>query len=653
MTFTKKLVLTFVAILVVVIVSLSLIAIQQARQTAEHNSEQASLRQIEQIEYSVAQFFGAMKAEAQFLASHRELAEAVGRLTTYLDPSQGGQMTPLKNSPTEASLFRLFESFADAKGGLRYVYYGTEEGEFVQWPLGESGAPYDPRERPWYNAALQAGEGGAITDAYYFETDDASIISVTHEVRDQRGNTAGAVGIDVSLEGLTAMIRDVEIGDSGKLLLIEDTGTILANPLAPETNFQSVDELETDILASLQSQGEGNQTIEYAGTTYEATVFTSPELGWTFIGLVPRDKMMASATDLGWTIAIVGLLFLALAIGVAVVLGRMLTRPLRTVSDKMRDIAAGEGDLTQRLPEQGTDEIGDLSRQFNAFVERMHQTIQDVDGTTQSLASAAEQLNQVASETRQSVERQSSQTDQIATAINEMTATVQEVSQNATSVADAASDADTKAREGGTVVGDNSRAMETLIGELDDMATVIGQLAQRSQEIKTVLDVIHSVTEQTNLLALNAAIEAARAGEQGRGFAVVADEVRSLAQRSNKSADEIQTIIDGLITETDRAVHSMEQAKERSGESQQRASKASEALTDIESSVSTIHEQVTQIATAAEEQSQAAEEINQNVTGIVEAAQHSSSGTEQTNSASDEVARMAERLRDVVGRFRI
>ncbi|MYL28132.1 MULTISPECIES: methyl-accepting chemotaxis protein [Halomonadaceae] len=653
MSITKKLVLTFILVLATVIGSVSALAIYEARQAAEKDSERASLQQIKQVDYSITQFFRTMRKEARFLASDPRISQSVGSLSRYLDASRAGEMTPLENGESEADLYRLFRRYAEAKGGLAYVYFGSRQGEFVQWPIGASGAPYDPRERPWYEQVRNTDSGSIMTDAYYFEADDTSLVSVAHEVRDEDGNFVGAVGIDVSLQGLMDMINNIEMGEGGRLVLIEDNGTILANPLAPETNFTNVDELDDPTLSRLASIDEGSRTVTLEGTSYQATVFTSPELGWRFMGLIPRDEMMAGANQLAWQIGVIGLLAILISAGIAVGLARFLTSPIRRVTSRMYDIAAGEGDLTQRLPEETNDEIGQLSRQFNAFVQRMQETIQEVDGTTQSLASAAEELNHIATQTRQSVERQGNDTDQIATAINEMTATVQEVSRNGSQVADAASDADTKAREGGTIVAENAAAMETLGNELDEMTTVVGQLSERSQEIKTVLDVIHSVTEQTNLLALNAAIEAARAGEQGRGFAVVADEVRALAQRSSKSAEEIQGIIDGLIAETNKAVETMKQAKERSNENQERATSAKESLTSIEESVSTISDQVTQIATAAEEQSQAAEEINQNVTRIVEAAQESSSGTEQTNRASDEVASMAERLREVVGHFKI
>lgn len=342
---------------------------------------------------------------------------------------------------------------------------------------------------------------------------------------------------------------------------------------------------------------------------------------------------------------------IALAIGLLV--GRTITTPINRVSATMREIAEGEGDLRQRLPDEGNDELAELGRRFNAFVVKIQTTIREVGTTTDQLATAAEELSRVATETRASVQEQGSETDQIASAINEMAATIQQISGNANSVESSASDADRLAREGGETIAQAQSAVNQLSQEIEESASSISALARKSDDIQQVLDVIHAVTEQTNLLALNAAIEAARAGEHGRGFSVVADEVRQLAHRSAESADQIRGMIDGFVTESKAAVERMQTSQNRSGETVERINHATGALRTIENSVGHIHDQVTQIATAAEQQSQVAEEINKNVVRIVDAAQRSDSGVTQTNEASHELARLGESLRDLVGQFKV
>lgn len=341
------------------------------------------------------------------------------------------------------------------------------------------------------------------------------------------------------------------------------------------------------------------------------------------------------------------------AVFIGMMVGRTVTVPLRQVSDMMREIADGDGDLRHRLPEDGNDELAVLGKRFNHFVIKIQNTVREVGATTDQVASAAEELSSVATETRQSVQEQGSETDQIASAINEMATTIQQIAGNANEVEGAASDADRMAREGGDTMSSAQVSVNHLSEEIESTAKGIDALAEKSGDIQQVLDVIHAVTEQTNLLALNAAIEAARAGEHGRGFSVVADEVRQLAKRSAESADQIREMIDGFVQESKASVERMSHSRKSSEETVERINHATNALSTIVGSVGHIHDQVTQIATAAEQQSQVAEEINQNVVRIVDAAQRSDTGVTQTNEASQELARLGEHLRELVGQFKV
>ena len=279
----------------------------------------------------------------------------------------------------------------------------------------------------------------------------------------------------------------------------------------------------------------------------------------------------ALLTIVGLTLVIV-----LIAIGFGALMGRSIINPLNRVTRTMEDIARGEGDLTRRLPDDGKDELADLGRQFNAFVTKIHTTIREVGDTTELVPSAAQELSRVADETRASVQAQGSETDQIASAINEMAATIHQISRNANEVQSAGADADRLAKDGGATMTGSQQSVNELSQNIMESAETIDALAARSDDIQKVLEVIHEVTDQTNLLALNAAIEAARAGDHGRGFAVVADEVRQLARRSGESAGQIREMIDGFISESRSAV--------------ERINHASSALGTIERSVEHIHD---------------------------------------------------------------
>ncbi|MCU7922437.1 MAG: methyl-accepting chemotaxis protein, partial [Candidatus Thiodiazotropha sp. (ex Dulcina madagascariensis)] len=269
------------------------------------------------------------------------------------------------------------------------------------------------------------------------------------------------------------------------------------------------------------------------------------------------------------------------------------------------------------------------------------------------LASAAEETSVVTAQTTAGINQQHTETDQIATAINQMNATVHDVAQNAVHAAEATRNADASSEEGKKVVDKTIEAINQLATEVEQAAKVIHELEQETENIGSVLDVIKSIAEQTNLLALNAAIEAARAGEQGRGFAVVADEVRTLAGRTQQSTQEIEEMISRLQTGANKAVQVMETGKTKTLVGVEQAAAAGKALETINAAVESINNMNTQIASAAEEQSSVTEEINRNITNISQVAEQTSSGAAQTAQASDDLARLAEQLKGLVAQFKV
>ncbi|WP_370588199.1 methyl-accepting chemotaxis protein [Pseudomonas abietaniphila] len=274
------------------------------------------------------------------------------------------------------------------------------------------------------------------------------------------------------------------------------------------------------------------------------------------------------------------------------------------------------------------------------------------DGVSQ-IASAATQLSAVTEQTSAGVSNQKDETDQVATAMNEMTSTVMEVARNAEQASDAAQQADEQAREGDTVVADAISQIERLATEVDNSIMAMGQLKLESDKIGGVLDVIKSVSQQTNLLALNAAIEAARAGEAGRGFAVVADEVRSLAQRTQESTEEIEVLIAALQNGTQQVVSTLDASRILSDSSVELSRRAGTALEHITQTVSTIQSMNQQIATAGEEQTVVAEQINRSVLNVRDVSEQTAAASEETAASSVELARLGAQLQEMVGAFRI
>ncbi len=309
-------------------------------------------------------------------------------------------------------------------------------------------------------------------------------------------------------------------------------------------------------------------------------------------------------------------------------------------------------DLSVRVPES-KDELGQMAGNFNLMLTEFHGVLGEMTAASTQLAAAAEELSAVTEESSCGVNKQRSETDQVATAMNEMTTSMHEVASNSASAAQAVTSAEQEANSGRQVVSQSISEMHALAAEVDKASVVIGELSADSQAIGSVMDVIQGIAEQTNLLALNAAIEAARAGEQGRGFAVVADEVRTLAQRTQESTSDIWKTIESLQKRASSAVAVMEEGKQKAEQGVAAASSADDSLNTITTAVTTISDMMTQIASAAEEQSAVAEEINRSLVAISDVASEVSEGSDQTALASNDIAQLATNLQGMVARFKL
>jgi methyl-accepting chemotaxis protein len=347
------------------------------------------------------------------------------------------------------------------------------------------------------------------------------------------------------------------------------------------------------------------------------------------------------------------LTFIAIVLGVimAFYIALNITGSLQKLVIRLEEIS--QGDLTVFADESAKDETGDLARTFNKFSAKIRKVISDITDSTIQLATAAEELSTVSQLTGQGVENLSAEIEQVATAMNEMTVTVQDVASNAATAASTAVEANTHAEKGGAIIRKTVASVGILTSEINKSSEDIHKLKVDSDNISSVLDVIKSIADQTNLLALNAAIEAARAGEQGRGFSVVADEVRSLAQRTQQSTLEIETMIDKIQSGTTSVVTSMNKSHEQALKVVEEIDETGDVLTLIISSIVSINDMNCQIATAAEQQSSVAEEINRNVVNVQELTVQSSASTSQVSTTSHELAKLGEGLTSQVRQFKI
>ncbi|GFM55521.1 methyl-accepting chemotaxis protein [Pseudomonas capsici] len=348
---------------------------------------------------------------------------------------------------------------------------------------------------------------------------------------------------------------------------------------------------------------------------------------------------------------VIGLLITAtlLTILFAWLLTKSITRPISAALHAAETIA--EGNLTRPIEVDGSDEAGRLLLAMQTMQGKLRDTLQRISGSATQLASAAEELNAVTDESARGLAQQNNEIEQAATAVNEMTSAVEEVARNATSTSEASKSATSSAGDGRDLVVETVNAIERMSGDVQSTAELISNLAEESRDIGKVLDVIRGLADQTNLLALNAAIEAARAGEAGRGFAVVADEVRALAHRTQQSTSEIERMIGSIQGGTEQAVNSMRNSTERAESTLSIAKGAGLALETIHTAVEEINERNLVIASAAEEQAQVAREVDRNLVNIRDLSAQSTTGANQTTAASNELSRLAVDLNSMVSRF--
>ena len=410
----------------------------------------------------------------------------------------------------------------------------------------------------------------------------------------------------------------------------------------------------------MKSLSRANQVEELRALLNTELLSNSEQVNAVLTRLLDINNKMALATNqqaedqynLAFDL-VVGLLVIATALTLlfAWLLTRSITLPISQALEAAEEVA--EGNLTRPIKVDGNDEAGRLLAAMAKMQDKLRDTLQRIAGSATQLASAAEELNAVTDESARGLTQQNNEIEQAATAVNEMTSAVEEVARNAVSTSEASRNATTSAGEGRDLVQETVSAIERMSGDVQATATLIGDLANESRDIGKVLDVIRGLADQTNLLALNAAIEAARAGEAGRGFAVVADEVRALAHRTQQSTSEIERMIGSIQAGTEHAVDSMRNSTERAESTLNIAKGAGMSLDTINTAIVEINERNLVIASAAEEQAQVAREVDRNLVNIRDLSVQSATGASQTSAASRELSRLAVDLNGMVGRFRL
>ncbi len=647
MNIKQKLTLGFAVIASLPVVLVALLIILNLRGEAREAFIDSSGREIRQVQAAMQLFFEGISQNVDYLAEHPRLQSIDGQLKRYLS-SDAAQVAP---GEQDQQLFALFAGLAKSHPAYTYLSLGTEEGGYVFWPGDPTLASYDPRSRPWYKTAMAKPGQTLRSAAYYWAADDVVLVSTVRTFANRLGATGGVVNIDVSLKQLTDLVKQIKLGDSGYLMLLEGNDKVLVDPSQPEHNFKNLSELGGGY-AELSRASQGLLQVELAGERYMAHVWSSPALGWRFIGLVKESEVMASATRLTWLIGAIALVCGGLFALLGAFIAGLIVKPIRGVANGLEGIAQGEGDLTARLEVRGRDETAQLAGWFNQFLEAIRTLIQRIGQAAGQMHSTSGSTMEVSQELAQVASRQREAVDMVSTAFHEMVATSNEVARSCSQAADSADTGQRQAHTGQVQIDEAVANVGRLSQEIGQSAEAMQQLEQDSNDIQSILGTIRSIAEQTNLLALNAAIEAARAGEQGRGFAVVADEVRALAKRTADSTGEIDGLLGNLARRTHQMGKQMHASLQVSEETVVSINEARASFESIRESVDVIRDMNTQIATAAEEQHQVAEDINRHISQIHGDAQLVANLADATSQDAQSLTALSDTLKQLVSRFR-
>ena len=475
--------------------------------------------------------------------------------------------------------------------------------------------------------------------------------SAYHPLRDASGRIIAVLYVGVpheSFRELRATIDQITIGETGYVFAINSEGRFTVHPTA-----QGRDASEHAFIREMAEQKEGFLPYDWKGREkYVAFTYFEP-YDWIIGAGAYASEFNQTSRDIRNGAMLIGAVALVVGAGLAWGLGRSIGGGVRRVKDAIGEISEGDGDLTRRLPEEGRDEVAELSRGFNRFVDKIHDIIAEVMGSAREVASASTEIAASSEEMSTGMNEQSEQVRQIASAIEEMSASITEVAQKSKDAADKADNSGQTATKGGEVVEQTVAGMNTINEAVSASAASVKELGQRGEQIGQVIEVINDIADQTNLLALNAAIEAARAGEHGRGFAVVADEVRKLADRTTQATEEVAESIRAIQTETEQAVGRMESGTAEVQKGVELAGQAGDSLREIVSGAKDVAGVVQSIAAAAEQQSAASEEVSRNVESITAVTQQASESASQSAAASAQLSSKAESLQQLLGAFKL
>lgn len=633
--------------------------------------EKASIKQLEMFNSNIDSIIDELMNNTSGFANEATIKQADGSLTSYLNNNGIKQMTPSKNGGVEQEIFQRFKEFGETHSNYQYVYMGVESGGYVQYPEGKMEGPFDPRQRPWYPVALNNLDKAVLGEPYYFATDDIVILGASQALKDANGNVIGVVALDMSLDKITEMVDKAGANTKGHFIIIDNSGTIIADPSNSNNNFKNVTEAYGNELNNLILSGADFNEVEVDNKAYLVKSIESEKTNWRYVALLDKENILSPITDLIRLEMIIISIVSLLAVLFGIITSLKISKPIKEVSEAANKIAGG--DFYVQLQTEASGEVGELIDSFKRIgitlveykeyiqeiahilnqiaqgilcfelkqeyigefskvkdsllniSENLSQTIENVKLSSEQIAMASNQVASGAQSLAQGTTEQAS-------SLEEFSATIADISMQ---IKNTANNADLANRE----VVSTSEEVINSNSQMQEMKLAMNNINSKSTEISKIIKTIEDIAFQTNILALNAAVEAARAGSAGKGFAVVADEVRNLAHKSADAAKNTTM----LIEETVQAVERGSQIVDITAQS----------MINVVAGSDQVREFVNDIARTSKEQSDAVSQILIGVEQISSVIQSNSATAEESAAASEELSGQADLLKQHVDQFQI
>ncbi|UHA75138.1 methyl-accepting chemotaxis protein [Paenibacillus sp. 481] len=546
----------------------------------EEKFYEATSKEIKQVSGAINLYFTTVNESVEYFAKNNLVKQIDSSITSYANAvGKDGtiQMTPAKNGGLEAQIYNFFLDYSKTHPNVHYIYMGTKDGGYIQWPDGTSVDQFDPRSRAWYTQAIENPDKVMRTGAYAALTTKAPIVSSSKSIKDAKGNIVGVQGVDVSLDFLTKIIDEMKIGKTGYVILTDQFGTILANPRNPETNFKQLKDLGVAQFADIDKMSGKNVDFTLNKEENTASIYISPENGWKYIAVMDQSEIEDSVNAIQKLIFLVMAIIALIAIGAALFVSSAITKPINAAVQYLQQI--GGGNLAIDIPQSMLNKRSEVGTMVRA-IDAMKRDIQDLIGgisssghiVSQSAVSLKDSMDQTqkasslitesiiqlasaSSDEANTVTEGSEKVEELGGAIDQVTTSTQEILEIARRTSELN-------RRGIVIVQELVGRFNSTLQSSEDTAQAINQVNASAGEISSILATILEISGQTNLLALNASIEASRAGEYGRGFSVVAAEIRKLAEQSASAANNISHIISNVNNQVGAAVQAIGTSRE-------------------------------------------------------------------------------------------